>query len=270
MRASMRAVAVALVAAGATVHSGCADQRLVSLPPPPSEQMRSELGAVKVTAGSSDAAMVFVAPAEGAGGGAMRGAWLGFSSVAGVGVGIAGAGGASPLGAAGAAVIVTAPLAAVMGAVAGAFAAEPAEKVPEKVITRTLMELRIQEQVRGCVVSALREESPATAVTASEGEPASTRLEVSVEKFGLEDHWSRGLNPPLRFVMTERTRLVRASDGTELYVHWLTWRGQFHPLDDWAAQEATLLKEEAARACRSLAESLVDEVFLLYLPGDGQ
>jgi hypothetical protein len=165
--------------------------------------------------------------------------------------------------------IALAPVGAVVGAVAGAITAGPAEKVKEKeaAITRTLTELKIQEYVRGCVVSALREQSADTAVTASEGERASTMLEVTVGKFGLEDHWYLGVNPLLRFVMTERTRVIRASDGTELYTHWLNWRGQFRPLDDWVAQEATLLKEEAGRACRSLAESLVDEVFLLYLPG---
>jgi hypothetical protein len=262
LRYAMRsAVTVALVAGAAIVHSGCASSRL---PPPPSEQLRAELGTVRVTSGSSDAAMVFVEPARGAGEGAMRGALIGFYNTMALG---------ALLGPAGGFVIALAPLGAAMGAAAGSAAAEPAEQLKEKeaAIMRTLTELKIQEYVRGCVFSALREQSPDTAVTASEGERASTRLEITVEKFGLEDHsvlGARDINPPLRFVMTERTRMVRASDGTELYAHWLTWRGQFRSLDDWVAQETTLLKEEAGRACRSLAESLVDEVFLLYLPAD--
>ena len=92
-------------------------------------------------------------------------------------------------------------------------------------------------------------------------------LEVTVETFGLDgDSWM--INPPLRLAMTERTRMIRASDGAELYTHRFTWRGQLRPLDDWVAQAPTLLKKEAGWACQSLAESLVDEVFFLYLATD--
>lgn len=73
------------------------------------------------------------------------------------------------------------------------------------------------------------------------------------------------INPPLRFVMTERTRVIRAADVAEVYTHRLTWRGQLRSLDDWVARDVAAVREEAKRACRDLAESLVDEVFLLYL-----
>jgi len=67
----------------------------------------------------------------------------------------------------------------------------------------------------------------------------------------------------------EHTRApTRLGTGRREDTHRLTWRGQFRPLDEWVAQAPTLLKEEAARACQSLAESLVDEVFLLHLPAD--
>jgi hypothetical protein len=78
LRHAMRgAVTVALVAGTAIVHSSCAGSRAFRLPPPPSEQLRSEFGTVRVTSGSSDVAMVFGAPAGERGKGAMRGAGKG-------------------------------------------------------------------------------------------------------------------------------------------------------------------------------------------------
>jgi hypothetical protein len=104
----------------------------------------------------------------------------------------------------------------------------------------------------------------------SSDEPVSTILEVEVVQIGLDGPWQEELNPSLSFVLTERTRLIRASDDTKLYGHRLTYRGQPRPLDDWVSQNGARLRKEAARACRELAEWLVDEVFFLYLPDGGR
>jgi len=244
-------------------HSGCTtavavDPRRFRLPPPPSEATRSQFGVVRISAGSSAADLKFVGPAKGAGEGAMRGSMLG-----GLGPIVLGA----QLGPGGVmAGILLAPVGAVVGAVAGAVRAEPTATVEEKeaAVRKTLGELKIQEEFLGCVTRALRAASPQIAVADSGTESPSTILEVAIEMFGLDAGCC--INPPLTYVVAEHTRLIRGSDGAELYSHWLTYRGRTRPLDEWVAQDGTLLKEEAGRVCISLAEWLVDEVFLLYLP----
>jgi hypothetical protein len=159
------------------------------------------------------------------------------------------------------------PPAALVGAVVGAARAEPAAKVEEqeKAFKAAMEELKVSETFHRCVGDRLRELTSAPGSRVMFEEPTSTILEVVVEQLGLAG--GERINPPLSFVLTERTRLIRASDGTELYGHWLTYRGRPRPLEDWFVQDSMLLREETERACRELAERLVDEVFLLYLPG---
>lgn len=250
-------LSLALIAVVATTHSGCAigdTMRRLYLPPPPSEDLRSQLGRVRLSEGGMQTAVLFTAPAKGAGAGMARGAGLGALYT------IAGTMGYGSF---------LAPVGALVGAVVGAASAEPAAKVEEKetALRVAMEELKVPETFRRCVTDRLPERTSTPGGRVSSDEPASTILEVDVEQFGL-DGWGLEINPSLRFVLTERTRLIRASDGTELYGHWLTYRGQFRPLDDWVSQNAARLREEAARACRELAERLVDEVFLVYLPSD--
>ncbi len=254
-------IVLALLVGALIAHVGCArtaDLSGPSLPRPPSEDLRSRLGEVRVTAGSSDPAWVFTAPAKGAVSGALRGAGLGAAGTIGVGLATL-----NPYGAA--AGIVLAPLGAVVGAVAGAASAEPAARVEEKetALKKAMEELKFQKVISDCVATALREQIGQAAVAAAPAESASTILEVTVEKFGLDGPWR--INPPLTFVMSEHTRLIRVSDDAGLYSHLLTYRGRTRPLDDWVAEGSAKLREEAGRACRDLAERLVDEVFLLYL-----
>jgi hypothetical protein len=253
-----RPLALVLALAVLIAHSGCTaavDPRRGRLPPPPSEAVRSQLGAVRITAGGSAPALLFKAPAKGAGEGAMRGAALGLGGTVVPGAGLPPSG-----------LILLAPVGATVGAVVGAARAESAATVEEQeaAIRKILGEVKIQEEFLDCVARALREESPQIALVASGGESPATILEVAIETVGLDAPWS--IDPPFTFVVTERTRLIRASDGAELYRHWLTYRGQTRPLGHWVVQGGTLVQEEAGRACIDLAEWLVDEVFLLYLP----
>ncbi len=257
-------LSLALIAVVVITHSGCAigdTMRRLYLPPPPSEDLRSQLGRVRLSDGGMQTAVLFTAPAKGAGAGMARGAGLGPLYT--IGGGALGGGYGVGLG------ILLAPVGALVGAVVGAASAEPAAKVEEKeaAFRVAMEELKVPETFRRCVTDRLPERTSTPGGRVSSDEPASTILEVDVEQVGL-DGFGLEINPSLRFVLTERTRLIRASDGTELYGHWLTYRGQFRPLDDWVSQNAARLREEAARACRELAERLVDEVFLVYLPSD--
>jgi hypothetical protein len=215
---------------------------------------------VRLSEGDTQTAVVFTAPAKGVGEGAARGAGLGAGSTV-----VGGAAAAGPYGLILGILLV--PVGALVGTVVGAASAEPAAKVNEKerALKIAMEELKVPETFRRCVADALREQTSTPEGRVSSEQSPSTVLEVVVEEFGLAGPWL--INPPLSFVLTARTRLIRASDGTELYGHWLTYRGRAQPLDDWALRNPAMLREESERACRDLAERVVDEVFLLYLPG---
>ena len=157
-----RFVVLVLVASLASVHSGCASAP-PRMPPPPTEQLRAQLGSVAVVTGSSDAAMVFKGPATGGLEGAWRGMRIGFVDPILVGAKLSGPGsGAIPF----LAGVGLAPVGALMGGVVGAVAAQPKAKMEEKgaVIRTALNELKIQEAFSGCASSALRERAPISRV----------------------------------------------------------------------------------------------------------
>jgi hypothetical protein len=256
-----RASAVALATAAIVVtHAGCAtpgEPRRQRLPAPPSEVLRAQLGTVQLATGLPPPSLVFTGPARGPGEGAARGAGLGAGGTIVAGAEVGGWGLVAGL--------LLAPVAALVGAIVGAAGAEPATTVERQAtaVAAALEELRVPQILNDCVADRLRESPPAGRPGSADG--ASTILEVTVEQVGL-----RGpprITPPLTFILTERTRLIRASDGTELYGHWLTYQGRSRPLEAWLAEDGALLREEVGRACRQLAERIVDEVFFLYLPG---
>jgi hypothetical protein len=68
--------------------------------------------------------------------------------------------------------------------------------------------------------------------------------------------------------MTVQASLIRPVDGTVLYDLTFGYRGGSRKFTDWGANDAQAVREELARGYRSLAEKIVDEVFLLYpMPG---
>jgi hypothetical protein len=89
-------------------------------------------------------------------------------------------------------------------------------------------------------------------------------LEVAVKEWGLYGPWS--INPPLTFVMTLDARLIRASDKAELHGLLLIYHGSALRFDEWAADNAAHLEQQLELANEELAEKVVDEFFLLYMP----
>jgi hypothetical protein len=73
-----------------------------------------------------------------------------------------------------------------------------------------------------------------------------------------------GINPPLPLVVTAHARLVRVADGTELYAAPWTYRSGTRKFVEWAANNAQPLRTELDRAVQTLAETIVEELFLLY------
>ncbi len=260
-----------LAAVVVVTQVGCTtgpDPRRLRLPPPPSEALRSQLGRVRLSEGSAQTEALLAGPARGGREGAARGAARG----AAIGAEWGGGGGGpypSPI------FIFSIPAGALVGAVVGAARAEPAAEFDAKAqaLQAAVEELQVRQTLHRYVGDRLQELTATSGSRAMLEEPASTIIEVVVEQVGLADETQpdelQPINPPLSFVLTERTRLVRASDGAELYGHRLTYRGRPRPFADWFVHNsinAMPLREEAERACRELAERLVDEVFLRYLP----
>ncbi|MCI0408325.1 MAG: hypothetical protein L0191_07140 [Acidobacteria bacterium] len=245
------------------------------LPPPPSEDIRSEFGIVGVSSGKFLPKFELSGPAKGPAQGAGRGAGIGAAYGA---LPAAGGGLGAVVGVAGAIV------GAVVGLPVGAFLAESPAKLVEKeaALRKAVADLRIQETFRDRVIVAGRDETrhafvPVAAYgpnapgeqvdyRALANEGVQTILEVSVETIDLHGVWWHhgAMNPPLLLRMTVRTQLVRTGDRKELYGHTLTYQGPARPLEDWLVSGGKRLREELDRASASLVERIVDEVFLLY------
>ncbi|MGH7404737.1 MAG: hypothetical protein ACREJA_02515 [Candidatus Methylomirabilales bacterium] len=172
------------------------------------------------------------------------------------------------------------PVVALGGAIYGAIAADSAEKVEatEATFKKALADLKIQETFRDRVLQVARDETRQTFVPVEHRGPTilneevsysfltaeaiDTILEVGVTRFGLE---GEGINPLLPLVISTRARLVRVDDGAELYTREWVYRSRKRKFVEWAANNAQPLRDELDRAHQSLAEQIVDELFLVYL-----
>jgi hypothetical protein len=72
------------------------------------------------------------------------------------------------------------------------------------------------------------------------------------------------VDPPLRLHWVVKVRLVRISDGTELFADQFHCYGPAHRLRQWVANQGRLLKDELNLACSKMASQIVDQLFLLY------
>jgi sugar lactone lactonase YvrE len=260
---------------------GCAAKAPAHLP----AQIKAQLGAVGVASARFTPRFEFRTPAKGALAGAGRRAakWAGVAggTVAHVpcvsldciavlaGLVAATAGGA------------------VVGGISGAVDALPADTVreAEAALTKSLGELRLQEELRDLVSEVARQKTRQTVVILTDHGPSSpgeattydpvvsrrvdSILEVTVLTVALTGDWD--INPPLRLVMSGRTRLVRVRDGVELHIAPLEYSSEARPFTEWGANEAQPYREELDRALHILAEQIVLEYFLprpreLYSP----
>jgi hypothetical protein len=116
-------------------------------------------------------------------------------------------------------------------------------------------------------VSALTESgptSPADGVAYRSLAPAgiATVLELRIEGFGLTG--DTGLRPPLWCFLTVRTRLVRTSDGKQIYEGTTIYTGLPRPVDEWLADAGAPFRDEIGFA----VDWLADQIFLRVDPVD--
>jgi len=239
---------------------------------PPSEEIRAQVGTVGVISPRLSPEASVEGPTAGKGTGAAKGAGLGAAYMLG-----GGATSGHPL--TFALGIALTPVGALVGGIYGAGAAEPASAVQEaeRTLKKAVAELKAQEAMRDLVLEVARSETRYQFVSLAEHDPLAsegidTILEVSVPALGLAG--PVGVNPPVAVVVEACAKLIRIGDGAELYAlppkdaHPLLFVSPGRRFVEWAAEDARLFREELDRAYRTLAEKIVDELFLVHrLPG---
>lgn len=259
---------------------GCALAPKDSSPPhfPPSllsEEVREDLGAIGVVSVDVVPEAHLEAPTSGKGSGAGKGAATGFFSMIAAGL-QSGDGYGAALG------IALAPVVALGGAVYGAVAAESAATVEESeaALQNALANLRIQEALRDRVLQVAKQQTrhhfvllasafdEEVSYSSLAGEGIDTIIELSAPMLAIGLFSGKGINPPLPLFLGACTRLVRVADGAELYSSGWVYRSRTRKFVEWAANNAQPFRDELDRAVLSLAETVVDEMFLQYpLPG---
>jgi len=257
-------------------------------PPPPPEEIRSQLGTIGIVSAHFIPESEFVMPASGTGAGARRGL------VKGAGIGGSLLSGGGSVGSQGApcvacfllpvaGVVVGAVVGAVVGTVVGGVTALPAATVDEAEATlkKALTDIKVQETLMERVVNVARDQTPYLFITIKELGPISpdeqisycflatdginTILEISVLKFGLVgSKWD--INPDLMLFMSVRVRFIRVSDGAELYVHTFEFKESKHSFIEWTASNAETFCRELDYAHAILANEIVETLFLSYAP----
>jgi sugar lactone lactonase YvrE/predicted small lipoprotein YifL len=270
---TLRALVTIILLLALALTSGCAAKAPAYLP----AEAKAQLGTVGLASARFTPRFEFQTPAKGAFAGAGRRSvkWAG---KAGGSIGNIPCYGYGCFGVL--AVLVMATVGgAVAGGISGAVGALPAATVKEAeaALTRSLSELRPQEEVRDRVFRVARQKAVHTVVILADHGPSSpgesttydpvasrgidSILEIAVLTVGLAGDWD--INPPLRLVISGRTRLVRVRDGAEIHVAPLQYSSEARPFTQWAAHEAKLYREEFDHALNNLAEQVVWEYFLL-------
>ncbi len=260
------------------MQTGCVSWP-TTVPPPPSEELRAKFGVIGVVPAQFLPNPDFRVPAKGrlAGAGRRAANW----AAAGAAAPLSGGGG----GGAGAIILLAFSVTAgtiggLAGTVSGAVHAESAAKVSETeaVLKNALVSLKMQETMLDRVVRAAQNQARQHLVVLPDKGPESpeekidyrslaakgidTVVEVAITSFGLAGPWD--VNPLLNFALDSRVRVVRTSDGGELYETSFKYRGGEHTFFEWAAANGQPLCEELDRAYQALAEKIVEELFLLY------
>jgi hypothetical protein len=271
---SVKLIAVSLLILLLVGQSGCATTKPYTLPPPPSEAVRTELGTVGIASARFLPKVEMLKP---------KGKASGAAAGAGIGAGGMIEGGAmtadhDPLGLL--LGLALAPVGAVVGGVVGAVEGVSSKQrnEAEDAINKAVSQLKIQATMKDYILRVAQQQTGYHFVDLDGQGPETpegkvdysslanggidTVLEISVPAFGLVG--TKGINPPLAFFMSLQTRLVRTKDGAVLYEQKLEYRNAQRTFTAWAAKNAEPFRVEFNRCYQSLAEKVVEEIFLLY------
>ena len=223
------------------------------LPPPPSEKIRAQLGTIGVVSAQfvPEVEMLVTGPGSMAAQGALDTSHPCFF-----------------------------PVGACLGCIWWTAKGEPARDVEKagEALRRVTADLKIQETMRDHFLLAAREQTDHSLVVLKEKGPATpyqkisygplglngidTIVEISVLSLGFK---SEQVEPPA-FYMSLHTRLIHVMSGEEVYAVTITYESIGHGCLLWASNDCQLCKEEFTRSYLYLADKIVEELFLLYLP----
>ncbi len=254
------------------------------VPKPPSEEMRAQFGTIGIVSVRSDPQIQFRPDfAKGRLSGAGKGAGIGTGAGALYGLSLIAHGGSCG-GQACAAVAVVAAAAAAIGAVAGgvvggiegAVNAVPkgeAKKI-EADTKNAFNGIGIQETIAASVFKNSLESPDYTFILLEKDDfmistqydfnllrekGIHTVLELNVKEGGFKG--GKGKNPLVALFMKVRTRLIRTTDGREIYSREFECKSSTHRSDEWLDRDARLLREEIDHCFDDLPRQIVEELF---------
>ena len=246
-------------------------------PKPPSEEIEKNLGTIGVASGSFPPELSLqertseLAAESAKGAGEASKIWLGGAAQSGEPFALVLA-------------VLTLPCAACVGCITGASRAEPAEELDEEseeALGNAFQQVRIQEEMRGRILSLASERTNFTLVSLGEQGPSDpdeefdyssvtnkdieTFLEVAVLDVGFVG--SAEIHPLLQFFMTIRIRLIQAADGGELYSATVIYRGEKLGYARWTQDDVKYFREELRNGLDQLSERVVELLFALAWSG---
>ena len=229
--------------------TGCA-----SAPSPlPSEELRSQLRKIRISHCTVQPEVEVNTP-SGAAGGGMKGFGLGFArGLEGLQMG--------PV------VAITCPAYAIYGMFKGVKASQPATKVEEfdKRFRASIQKTSVIDILRQSVADQINK-LKVSEITAQSDQSASIIMEFAVTKIKLGDgFWIA----PQNLFIIQKTRLIRAADGMELYSHSFVKKGKEYTFDEWFAMDDVKMRKEIEVITHKLSEEIVDNIFVLDQP-DGK
>jgi len=249
--------------------AGCAD-----LPKPPPESTRAELGNVVITPAryppQSNIRLFAKGKAAGAAKGAAAGATAGLA-----GVGTFAAAGALEAVIAPYLAVVMVPAMATGSAYLGAQSAVSGQDaaVLEAAVEHNLAALEVPDMLARSIAETANQDAgrdlplfPRAGPTTPQAAPdygllgqggADNVLEVAATKVGFTG------GKRLRFYLVARVRVLHVADGSQRYEREFVYQSDTYPAALWAKDQAALFQAELTRAYTSLAQSVVEQVFLL-------
>jgi len=173
-----------------------------------------------------------------------------------------------------------APIAAPIGCIAGALSTESESEVQkaEALLRNAFGELNIKEILQYRFLRVAQEKTPYKFVVLENIEfddikkslnyssladkGVDTVVWIDISKIGLCTGRISGIDPSLRFGMFYSIELIRATDGVVVYRHNWKISGDDDEFVDWADNNAKPFRWEVNRCCKSVAEQIVEDLFL--------
>jgi len=245
------------------------------LPKPPTETSREKWGSVVIAPARFTPANNFeaftIGKTKGAAEGAVKGSGVGIASA----VALTVAGLPYSLIIAPYLAFITVPVFATIGGVAGARSSVTAEeaRVVNAMIQKNLKALNIQATLAELIGECAHDDAGLVLfIDKHVGPPAQKEkvdysdlsqrgfggvLEIAATEVGFENFRKK-----LKFFMVVRARFISLSEGKQLYEREFVYEGDLYDGTSWAANNAALFKAELHSAYASIAERIVEQVFL--------